>query len=77
MDSTSPDHEQPADGLGPEREVVQRHLERRFPDVDAATVAHVIDRAAEPTAGAKIKIFRPLLVEHRASDQLFRLQGGT
>jgi hypothetical protein len=64
------------DGLGPERAVVQRHLEQRFPDVAAEKVAEIIDLAAEATAGAKIQSFRPLLVEHRASDQLLKIRAG-
>jgi hypothetical protein len=57
-----------------DRERVQRRLEKRFPEVDARMVAEVIDQAAEATAGAKIQSFRPLLVEHRASDELMRLR---
>ncbi len=56
--------------------MVQRHLEQRFPDVAAETVAEIIDLAAEATAGAKIQSFRPLLVEHRASDHLLKIRAG-
>jgi hypothetical protein len=73
MNSTDPDSDLPGDEL-PDREVVQRRLEQRFPEVDARMVAEVIDRAAEMTAGAKIQSFRPLLVEHRASDELIKLR---
>jgi hypothetical protein len=68
---------QPSDeALRVELEVVQERLEQRFPEVDSDTVAEVVDQAAEVTAGAKIQTFRPLLVEHRAGDELRRLRRG-
>jgi hypothetical protein len=71
MNATDPDSDHPVDNdLGPERDVVQRHLEQRFPDLAPGTVAEVIEQVASATAGAKIQSFRPLLVEHRASDLL-------
>jgi hypothetical protein len=73
MDSTVPESDLLVDEL-PDREVVQRRLEQRFPEVDARMVAEVIDRAAAMTSGAKIQSFRPLLVEHRASDELLKLR---
>jgi hypothetical protein len=74
VDVTGPKPAQSADGLGPDRDVVLRHLANRFPEVDAFTVERVVDQAAEATAGAKIQAFRPLLVEHRAGDQLLKLR---
>jgi hypothetical protein len=70
MDATLPSSDPPDDDLGGEREVVQRHLEQRFPEVDPNRVAEVIEEAAAATVGAKIQSFRPLLVEHRASDMI-------
>jgi hypothetical protein len=64
------------DDLGVALEFVQHRLESRFPEIGAAKVAEVVDQAAEVTAGAKIQTFRPLLVEHRAVDQLSRLRRG-
>jgi hypothetical protein len=59
-----------SDDLGGERDLVQRRLEERFPEVDPHRVAEAIEEAAAATAGAKIQSFRPLLVEHRASDMI-------
>ena len=73
MDSTVSESVDAVDEL-PDRQVVQRRLEQRYPEVDADIVAEVIDQAAEATAGAKIQSFRPLLVEHRASDHLMKLR---
>jgi hypothetical protein len=70
----TPDH--PGDDLGGERPVVQRRLEARFPEVAPETVAQVIREAASVTADAKIKSYRPLLVEHRASDMIRVQLGG-
>jgi len=63
-----------AEGLGPEVDSVAAHLHRRFPEADDQTVADAIEDAAEATADAKITSFKPLLVEHRAADDL-RKQG--
>jgi hypothetical protein len=59
-----------AEGLGPEVELVEEHLHRRFPEADDETVEDAIEDAAEATVDAKITSFRPLLVEHRAADEL-------
>jgi hypothetical protein len=59
-----------ADDLGDERDLVQRHLEERFPEADPHWVAQVIEDATGATAGARIQSYRSLLVEHRASDMI-------
>ena len=57
-------------GLGPDREAVQSRLEERFPQEDPGVIAGAIEDAAEEMVGARITAFRPLLVEHNASDAI-------
>jgi hypothetical protein len=56
-----------------ERPRVVSRLEQKFPDVDSAVVAEVVDRTAKATEHAKVRSFRALLVEHAARDELARL----
>jgi hypothetical protein len=71
MNETSHNYDDTAaEGLGPEVESLEDHLHRRFPEADDETVAEAIEDAAEATVDAKITSFRPLLVEHRAADDL-------
>ena len=70
MDASMARPGDPGDGLGAERYAVQRRLEARFPEVAPDALAQVIQEAASVTAGAKIQSYRPLLVEHRASDMI-------
>ena len=58
------------DVLGADLASVEEHLERRFPEADADEIHHAIDAAAGELADARITAFRPLLVEHNASDAL-------
>jgi hypothetical protein len=71
MNSTSHKYDDSAaEDLGPEIEMVEQHLRERFPEMDDDTVAEAIKDAAQATADAKVRSFRPLLVEHRAADEL-------
>jgi hypothetical protein len=56
----------------PGRDLVQCHLEQRFPEVDPRMVADAIHWAADATAVVKIQLIRRLLIEHRAADALVR-----
>ena len=58
------------DVLGADLASVEEHLDRRFPDAAADEIQEAIDAAAGDLADAKITTFRPLLVEHIASDTL-------
>jgi len=58
------------DLLGADLASVEEHLERRFPNVGADEIQEAIEAAAGDLADAKITTFRPLLVEHNASDAL-------
>ena len=60
------------DVLGGDLASVEEHLERRFSDADPDDIHEAIETAAGELADAKITTFRPLLVEHNASDALRR-----
>jgi hypothetical protein len=65
-----PDSNLPRDVLGADLPSVEDHLEQRFPEAGTDEIQEAIKDAAEDLAEARITTFRPLLVEHNASDTL-------
>ncbi len=71
-----PESDVPPEDIDPfesERPQLVNRLTQKFPDVDSAVVAEVVDRTAKATEDAKVRSFRALLVEHAARDELARL----
>ncbi len=58
------------EGLDPDRASAQSRLEARFPQEDPGVIADALEDAAEDLVDARITMFRPLLVQHNASDAL-------
>jgi plasmid stabilization system protein ParE len=70
VDQEKPDSDVSREVLGADLPSVADHLEHRFPNADSDQVREAIEDAVHDLADARITTFRPLLVEHNASDAL-------